>query len=163
MLHPPEAADRHNLRADAELTQNVHDARAVRAGVFVFPIESARHNSEQHGIPPGDGCAGEHRVEERAIFGPSEHAVVEQRGGELDVRGWALVPRRAELREILRRAVFRRPLATSRINRKSSDPTSSMVACPVAMRPASRSIKSAHFSANAVRDEILITGTSASP
>src|SRR5882672_5474432 len=59
--------------------------------------------------------------------------------------------------------VLRRPLATSSINRKSSIPTSSIVAVPSAIVPALRSIRSCQRRARSVRVATLITGTSAKP
>src|SRR5271156_3558264 len=56
-----------------------------------------------------------------------------------------------------------RPLATSRIMWKISSPTCSIVASPVAMRPALISIRSDHLSASALREDTLITGAMASP
>ncbi|CAK8744217.1 hypothetical protein SODG_007313 [Sodalis praecaptivus] len=59
--------------------------------------------------------------------------------------------------------VFFRPLAISKIKWNSCQPTSSMVASPVAIVPALMSIKSYQRSASAVRVAILITGTAARP
>jgi hypothetical protein len=59
--------------------------------------------------------------------------------------------------------VFLRPLATSSIKRKSSQPTSSMEADPSAIVPALTSIRSCQRRAKSLRVATLITGTWASP
>ena len=59
--------------------------------------------------------------------------------------------------------VWRRPLATSRMVSKISRPIPSIVAAPVAMRPASTSMRSGHFSASAVREDTFSTGTMLRP
>ena len=61
------------------------------------------------------------------------------------------------------RPVCLRPLATSRISWKICSPTSLMVASPVAITPASTSIRSGHCFASGVRDATLITGAIARP
>jgi len=59
--------------------------------------------------------------------------------------------------------VRRRPLATSSIMRNSSQPVSAIVTLPLAMRPASKSIRSCQRRASSLRVATLITGTAASP
>ncbi len=60
-------------------------------------------------------------------------------------------------------APVRRPLATSRTRRNNSQPVSSIVAVPSAMRPSSRSIRSCHRFAMPLVAATLTTGTSARP
>ena len=55
------------------------------------------------------------------------------------------------------------PLATSSRSRNSCQPTSSMLAWPSAMTPASRSIRSCQRRARSLRVATLITGTAARP
>ena len=56
-----------------------------------------------------------------------------------------------------------RPLATSSMRRNISQPTSSIVASPVAILPASTSIRSCQRCFSSLRVETLMTGTAASP
>jgi hypothetical protein len=77
------------------------------------------------------------------------------------VTGAGLKSVRALYKPHLSDHVFLRPLATSRINRKISQPTSSMVASPAAIRPASTSIRSSQRSARSFRVATLITGAEA--
>src|SRR2546423_1275480 len=58
---------------------------------------------------------------------------------------------------------FIRPLATSRISRNKSQPASSIDISPVAIRPASKSIRSFQRRASSLRVATFITGAAARP